>query len=549
MDSTLSLFQKRLKQRDIRPRLRITLLAATGQLLIQGGRLSTAFSYCREAHSLALEYLPREDVISAYAHAGYGCYLSFFEVPALAIDPLRASLPGLETLYKKHRRKGSAGLSIVGRYLRSTVELNLMEEGYATYEQLLRAAKNEPYAHFADTYNNFGYFLQQAGYHERAIKEFDRGVREFPESPTYRDSFALVNILETKSHSLVAIGEIDRALEHLENAYRVRREIGATKFAMQALNYLLSYLIEAGRYREAMDFFRSEERYVEQVLTPRKVTYKLYKQLGILHRHFGQEESAKKYFNAYYAFATEKVLPVAEASAKTPQDLSEYVHLQSVAYEQALRISQLEAEQINKELQARNFGLLALAMLMGFLAFWGLTKYRKRQRDELERKRSEMDRRRILELENNNLKFSLTSQEKDIKRLAADNRLRTQLKKDLLKKIEAINALPVTEGSLRLDKLKRELSQTIVDQESISNLQDQINTINTAFEERLRMRIPGISAQEVKYCSLLRLDMDNQQIAQVLNKSDATIRSYKYRINKKAGITGKGDLRALVLEL
>ncbi|MEL6355943.1 MAG: LuxR C-terminal-related transcriptional regulator, partial [Bacteroidota bacterium] len=74
----------------------------------------------------------------------------------------------------------------------------------------------------------------------------------------------------------------------------------------------------------------------------------------------------------------------------------------------------------------------------------------------------------------------------------------------------------------------------------------QVETINAAFEQRLTEHIPGITAQEIRYCGLLRLGMDNQQIAKLLNKSYGTVRIYKHRISKKAGIDGKEALKKLV---
>ncbi|WP_173021501.1 LuxR C-terminal-related transcriptional regulator [Lewinella sp. W8] len=540
LDSTLAEFGSLLEETDPSIRKKICLLTASAQLLIRGGRLSEAFNYGKEANDLAVEHLPPDDLIRGYAQAGYGCYLNFYQVPAMAFTPLKESLMGLREL---NRGNEYVERSVAGRCMRNAVLLGLLEEAYGIYENVLQRGRNENlYFRLAGIHNNFGLYLQEAGYHERAIKEFDRGIVTFPREASTGDSLALVNIQESKAHSLMATDRFGEGLDHLQKAYEVRKKTGRHNLAMQALNYQLTYLMDAGRFAESMTLYNQEKAYVTTALAPTSISYKLYQQLGRLHDHFGAPDVASTFHNIYNAYAAEQVLPVAEASAKTPKDLSEYVHLQTMAYEQSLRISQLEAAQIKKELQIRNFGLLGLGLLFGVLIFFGLVHFR-------QRKRANVARQRILELENENLKFSLASQEKDIKRLAADNRLRTQLKKDILKKIESINALPAKDRGIRLDRLKRELSNTIEEQESISGLQDQIETINAAFEKRLRDRIPGISAQEVKYCSLIRLGMDNQQIAQMLNKSDATVRSYKYRINKKAGLAGKDDLRALVFGL
>ena len=43
--------------------------------------------------------------------------------------------------------------------------------------------------------------------------------------------------------------------------------------------------------------------------------------------------------------------------------------------------------------------------------------------------------------------------------------------------------------------------------------------------------------------------MSNQDIAKVLYKQDSTIRSYKYRLKKKAGLDSVKELERMVMEL
>ncbi|MEO0789910.1 MAG: hypothetical protein AAFY36_14670, partial [Bacteroidota bacterium] len=399
------------------------------------------------------------------------------------------------------------------------------------------------------THNNFGLYLQRSGQHEKAIAELDRGLACIPSLEDDKYLNVYVNLLETKSHSLIETDHFEDALHHLKRTYFARKKMQRYAGAMQALNYIISYLMEKDRHQEAYRFFMDELSYIEtnDGLTSR--SYSLYLNAAHLFENMGLKNNAKYFRDAYNAYAADYLLPLAEAKSQTPKELSEQILLQNRAYEQDILIAQLEAEQLRKELRARQYGIIALGLFFLVLSLAGFGWWWRRQRTEKEQKRAEADQRRILKLENENLKYSVANQEKDIKRLAADNRLRTKLKRDLLQRIDQISSLASQEKDFQLDKLRRELSSTVDNQESISDLQDRVETINSAFEDSLRARVPGITAQEVRFCSLIRLGMDNQQIAKLLNKSDTTMRTYKHRINKKAGLTGRDALRKLIESL
>lgn len=547
IDSLRAIFNEMLADEALADRMRVCVLAAYGQLLVSVKYFSEAFPYIKQANDMAVRILPIEDIIRGYAQAGYGCYLDFYHARELALAPLAESLQSLGHFHPEKRRLGQAIFRIL---MKNKIYLGLLDEAHRDYEQRLTFLANEKdTSGLAWTHNNFGLFLQRAGHHSEAIGVLDRGLATFShlDSEEYRNAY--INLQETKSHSLVAVGKLEEALSLLKQAYFARKQMNRHDGAMQSLNYIISYLMDVGKYQEAYRLFTNERPYVELYDNLTHRSFKLYQNAAELMDIMGFHSGAKSFRNAYHAFAADRLLPIAEAKSQTPKELSEQILLQNRAYEQDILIAQLETDQLRKELKARQYGMVALGLFVVVLSLFGFGWWWRRRRTEQERKRAEADQRRILELENENLKYSVAHQEKDIKRLAAENRLRAKLKRDLLQRIDQISSLASKDKEAQLDKLKRELASTVNNQESISELQNRVETINAAFEDNLRAKVPGITAQEVRYCSLVRLGMDNQQIAQLLNKSDATIRTYKHRINKKAGLEGKDALRALVERL
>ncbi|MEM7575243.1 MAG: hypothetical protein AAF433_20215 [Bacteroidota bacterium] len=544
LDSIKAHFDQQLEKPALEDRERVCLLAAYGQLLIRSDNLSSAYTYCKDANDLAVKTLVSNDLIRGYAQAGYGFYLDFYHAPELAIVPLRQSLEGLSQLVPEGEHVSRSAFWLL---IENQIQLGLLENAQQDFE--LRTAKLNQTGDLrglAWAYNNYGLYLQKAGRHEEAIMVLDTGLNVLTDLSNPKYLNIQVNTLETRTHSLVATNNFELAIEDLQRVYTTRKRMDRYEGAMQALNYLIGYLSENGKYEEAYEIYLEERAYVRSRREVGRRSYQLYRQLGALLEELGFQENAIAYYAIYNNYAAENILPLAKASAQTPQELSEQIYLRVKTFEQNALIARLETEQLRKELRLRQYGLILIALLTLLLLIFGLGWRWKRRQEEQERRRAEADHRRILELENTNLKYSVASQGKDIKRLVADNRLRTKLKRDLLQRIEDIHGLPSKDRDVQLGKLKRELSSTIEDQEIMSKLQDQIETINAAFEQCLTERIPGITAQEIRYCGLLRLSMDDKQIAKLLHKSYGTVRIYKHRISKKAGINGKDALKKLV---
>lgn len=64
------------------------------------------------------------------------------------------------------------------------------------------------------------------------------------------------------------------------------------------------------------------------------------------------------------------------------------------------------------------------------------------------------------------------------------------------------------------------------------------------FRQSLQEINPGITANELKICALLRLNLSSKEIAQLLNITPASVNKARYRIRKKIGLHAKEDLFA-----
>ncbi|MEL6394307.1 MAG: hypothetical protein AAFR97_16330, partial [Bacteroidota bacterium] len=108
IDSTRKVFDEMLANEALEDRMRVCVLAAYGQLLIQAKYFSEAFSFSKQANDLATQTLPVDDLIRGYAQAAYGSYLDFYHARELALAPLLESLYSLEKFSTTETELGRA---------------------------------------------------------------------------------------------------------------------------------------------------------------------------------------------------------------------------------------------------------------------------------------------------------------------------------------------------------------------------------------------------------------------------------------------------------
>lgn len=530
-----------LEKKATSDRQRLGALIARGEVWCVQQRPEAAFPYLIEAYELATD-LPEADQLRGIACGAYGTYLHYYQVPELAIKPLLESLPGLRlTEHPIHFLLRDIYNDLFRSYLKLGNTEKILELTAKLGEDLQREGR--PHS-IANGYNNAGLFLQEAGLFDQAVEVFARALSAL-DTTVEGHLLIYVNILESRSHAYVAKGKAEQALDDLYYTYRVRKRIGDYRHAMQALAYVLKYSNQYGSLAEALRFFLAEETYVRSEKKIDNRTYQLYEQLGLLFRKVGDVNRAEKYERLFYHFIATVRWPRIQ-SQQPPPNLNAYLNLRNQHYAQEKYIANLEASQLREELRNRNLWLLllgAIALSTGI----GWYVYRLRSREKAAaRLKSEADRQRILELKNDNLKYRLESNARDLRRLAADNRVRTKMKQEFLEKLRELQHLPLQNKENELRKLANELDVTVNDQEGFNQLQDRIDVINTEYETYLRSQIRGITVQEIRLCSLLKLGMTNQQIAKLLNKSDTTIRSYRFRLRKKAGVHTSAELLTLI---
>ncbi|WP_299221125.1 tetratricopeptide repeat protein [uncultured Aquimarina sp.] len=140
--------------------------------------------------------------------------------------------------------------------------------------------------------------------------------------------------------------------------------------------------------------------------------------------------------------------------------------------------------------------------------------------------------------------------EEEIKRLVADNTMRLNFKEELLNQLKKELAEKKPE-ELRasLTSLTKELKSQIGTEGKLTSLQHKISDINQGFDTKLLKLYPQLTKTEREVCALLRLNLSIKEIMTIRNASQDAIKSVRYRIRKKLGLSAKEELEQFIQSL
>jgi DNA-binding CsgD family transcriptional regulator len=314
------------------------------------------------------------------------------------------------------------------------------------------------------------------------------------------------------------------------------------------LNYYVDYCVEAGKPAMALQKFQRIQPLLKPAMPAIEKTTEYLKLQMKLANLSGNTAQYVAYFNQLLEKEKEK-LETEKQLLVSRKGLNKYIKSRNALFEQQLEIEKLQKTKLRQSVSYRNIVIIILVLLSGVVLYsiYASGKYKKKLLQAENEKLQQ--REKILDLENINLKTNIELKEKDIARVVADNKLRTEMKKDFLKKLEELNSGDEKKVKSEIRKLRGELGQTIDQHGKLDLLQHNIEDINAQFEQKLRAAIPAITQSEIEICSLIRLGYNNTDIANITNKTPENIRVNKFRIKQKAGLEDMKELERLIKEI
>jgi tetratricopeptide (TPR) repeat protein len=485
--------------------------------------------------------LPESDVVKGVVYAEFANYLFARETHDLAIDFFRKSIPILE----KNKPAGleGAGFSLLNKMLRSFTQLG-ENDSVAVYmdKVISHAAQYQDKLWLSSAYNNKGYRFYEQGRYDSALACY-RQAQQYLDTTIVQHLLFYENVNENIAHIHAQQGAYEQAAQLQRKVIETRlQHEGNLPPAIKGMIYYTNYCAALHTPQAAIALFRQSGF---PVLTQNPDYLNLRMKLAQL---AGNRQEYLDYFNQLLAREKQK-LEADKQLLVSRKGINKYVKSRNEMFEQQLRLEKLQKAKLGQSVLYRNIFIVALALVSGLIGY-GIHRQGRFKKQLLEAENEALSQReRILDLKNDNLKNSLELKEKDMAKVVADNKLRTELKKEFLKKLQTLNE--TDEKKLRSDirKLRTDLSQTIDHHGKIDLLQHNIDEINIEYEQKLRQNIPAITHSEMEICSLIRLGYNNTEIAGITNKTPENVRVNKFRIKQKAGLSDMKELEQLLVNI
>jgi len=129
-------------------------------------------------------------------------------------------------------------------------------------------------------------------------------------------------------------------------------------------------------------------------------------------------------------------------------------------------------------------------------------------------------------------------------RLVRKNAFLQKLRKDTLRLGEEH---PASKGVL--DTLLGAIAGNLHGDDEWERFEQEFQRINYDFLQRLSNRCPQLTPAELKVCAMLKINLSNKEIANLLSVSLRSIESHRYSIRKKLGLPSEENLTAYLVGL
>jgi phosphate/sulfate permease/DNA-binding CsgD family transcriptional regulator len=157
---------------------------------------------------------------------------------------------------------------------------------------------------------------------------------------------------------------------------------------------------------------------------------------------------------------------------------------------------------------------------------------------------------RSIQESNKKLEKEIDEQEKEQKKIALSIIRKNEILSKLKAEIERIKSKP--EDKLRYSDLNT-LKVLILDNLSLEkerkSLDRYIKELNESFFRNLEKEYPGLTENEKKLCSLLRLKLTSKEISSILNITPKSVEVSRYRLRKKMKIGKDEKLTKVIRKL
>jgi len=433
--------------------------------------------------------------------------------------------------------------------------------------------------HMSDVYHNMGMVYRYQKAHKKAIDLYKRSIKiKEPLKDThgiaagynmmgvsYRQNrqvdSALICYAKAKSLFLSIdsaddvqrvnnnLGTVYRELGNIPEALRLGYEnIRYSKKYSKAFSLCTAYYNISSIYKKTKEYNRSliyadsslfiaiNEKFRERIAKAYLRKSFLNAKIGNYKEAYNDYRSFNRYSDSIFNIENVKKIQELELNHKFRQE--KYADSLTFAQEKREVALVAKAEKSMKWL----YMILFVTSVIGALAITLLVRrnYKNKASVVAEKLEKEKAQKALLDQK-------ISAKEEEIKRLVADNTMRLNFKEELLDQLKKELAEKKPEElKASLFSLTHELKSQINTEGKFTSLQYKIDEVNQGFDTKLVKLYPQLTKTEREVCALLRLNLSIKEIMTIRNASKDAIKSVRYRIRKKIGLSPKEELEQFI---
>lgn len=323
--------------------------------------------------------------------------------------------------------------------------------------------------------------------------------------------------------------EIDKAFQSFQTALELAGTIDNDKFKTAIYQNLGNYYYTVKNYKKSFQYLLKANELARKNNNPEQLTYVLYSMATVFDEQ-NKIDSAYSYLREY-----EMLKNRLNNHSEMTEVYQSYVSVLIESSENKLKITESELLLKNKQYTIAVISSLAIIASIVFLLIILFQK-----------KRSAQQKTVLKEIENKDLSVRLQYQNELRK-------LQSERLEDQLREINSYSLLLLNKNHL-LQQIWDMTAQYGGDKEKAGGIFRKIKTmvksnqhtekewddfilhfekVHPRFFEKLLMKCPDLTKNDLKLCAYIRIGMSMKQIAQILNIFPDSVKTNRYRLRKK----------------
>lgn len=306
--------------------------------------------------------------------------------------------------------------------------------------------------------------------------------------------------------------DYQQALKHLDHAYKLNSTVGSQKKLLATLGWLRETYAALGHYAQAYAYTVQEKMLKDSLYTSERI--KLVESLEI------QYDVEKK----------EQQIVV----------LNDHLEL-----EQNKRLLAEQQAKIQRIYQ--NVSIVGIFIALLFVALL-VNRMRIRKKLFLTREAALQQQHKISELERQQLQADLEHKNRALSNLA----LAAVQKNEMLDSLEEKLHLLTQENqkaAVSIKPIQKLLKQQVAIEEDWNEFKIHFEEVHPDFYKKLLAASDALTQNDLKHCTYMKVKLDSKEIARIMGISPKSVQMSRYRIKKKLQLGKEDDLFAFIERL